>query len=261
MRGKKASLRLMLFLVLTLVLAISTIFMFLTNFGKSEPKIYTPLVYNDVYYQENELHFYLNQIAETSFFEIYDEIIKNDYYISELIYNPDNYVNFENLNINLNNLLEKNFREKFEEKFKNIDFEKKHLNKLKNKIISGNYSLIFNDEVLAVSLINLNLENSMEGIEIFYKPEINIKINLTRKKLHSFQEIYEFKEKCVSISNLTEKKDCYEDYIYNLENFNIGVIKEVDFSDKEYLLIKFTTKNDFLINGEFKHMVFSFIPK
>jgi hypothetical protein len=259
MIGKKGDLRLMLFLILTLAIAISTIFLFLTNWEKSVIKVYSSDISEEIYYYERETFFYLEQLAYLSLFKTYQELFEEDYYIVKPIYNSDNYVSFGNFNPNLNNIKKRIFKNNFEKNFNEIDFEKEYLNNLKKQINLENYSIYIEEDFFIINFKNITFNQSLDNVDILYNPEINISVNLD--ELKNFKDIYEFKEKCIDIFNLENRKNCYENNKIILDDFYLNVSSKIDDFDEEYILIELETKNNFLINNKLKKISFSFIPE
>ena len=266
--NKRATLQATLFVIFTLVLVISVIFIFVSSYSKSNSKINSFDVYDKLYSEETNIKYFLKQIAEVSLIEAYKEVVDKGEYIAEpvKIDKSGNYF-FERLNSNLNKIIEKEFNKTFRKNINLMEFNDKdenYMNNLKEVVNSGDYRVLFKDNKIFVFIDNLTLENSEKGVDVLYKPLINASADLSNLGLNNFNEIYNFKEKCAFKENFEDKKNCYLKNSDSLGEFNVSVDVLSDNPDIQRILVSLESKKDFLIisnnRGNFKKIYIKFIP-
>ena len=201
------------------------------------------------YIKENNIKNYLSLALEEAIVESYLEINNSQEYVTDpVITNSQGEIEFNNLASDLDS----NFLEKVKEKFE-ISFLKYHF---EEEVGKDNFEITFEDGVFNVVLDEIILKESFEDISWAYTFSPQAFSSLNKLGLEDFEAIYNAKEDCKNQENV---QDCMSNL---LSNFNIVVEnKENLFSDKEYRLVKVSSKRNFLINNNFEKIKFEFVLK
>lgn len=268
------------FLVLTLIGI--TLFSFVQSVNYSNSMILGIDFIDSVYIQEQRAIFNLNQFAEIAFLKTYNDFLENGKYIKEpsfFNYNEKNIPVFSSLELDEN--FKKEFKENLETEFRDEIFEDEVLNKLKSVFGTENFEVSGNTEKLSINKegfvftaetgnenrgiksdselvsekdIPVNLDFSKFEAQVSYASNLLIEIDVNKLGLDSFEELYEFKESCSAIGELNSKIECYNLHKSEISNFNINIIKY-----NEKVVFEFESKKEFLIDGAYKKIKFSFV--
>lgn len=256
MKNKRADISIVLLVILTLVLTISSLFIFVNSSSAVEAEIYNVKFIDQFYLRQNLAEFYVSESMKKALVQTYNEFVSDSkgiyYYLNNPKETPQNSGNFEfnELHDKLNENFKSKLRENFQIEFKKYNFNEgyveEYLRELNSLVEQGSFDVSANKEILKITVNDFMIKDSFEKIKIEYSPEIKLEFNLTKLGLHDFDKVYEIKEKCKTDENL---KNCFES---GLINFNVGV--------NENNLVTLKSKKDFLIDNDFKKIVFSFIP-
>lgn len=259
--GKKGALPIYVFVILTLIVCVSTLFVFLTNPPQVEATFRSLDSFDEVYSQESVVNFYLEEVFEESFVKTYRDFVLNGDYLGNVRITESSkgevyYISGINNNIknDFGNTLEDNFKKNFLKK----DFEKDYLNDLQREIEKDNFEIFFNENSVEVVIDSFVLKSNKNEISVNYTPELKKEINLTRFGLESFQEIIDFGNACSEFNNITEKKSCYDNKKSYFENFEFDY-KEESLSNEKELILELKSKKEFYFEEDFDKMRFSFV--
>ena len=253
-KNKKVDISILLLVVLVLLLTSATLFSFIMSSGKTEVKISNAKFIENFYSRQDLAEFYLSQAGEIAMVKTYKEFVEEDDYISNPIYNFKEEVEFRELHSKLSENFHDKFIENFKTEFKSYGFEEDYLKNLKEIIQDGNFDVVVDVGILILAVNGWEMKASLNDINITYTPGISLKFDLEKVGLHSFEKIYEIKERCKGDKNI---EDCFSDLI----NFNVSVVEKEKTSGERYFFVTCATKKDFLIGGEFDMIRFSFVPK
>jgi len=253
-KNKKGDITILLLVVLVLLLTSATLFSFIISSGKTEVKISNARFIENFYSRQDLAEFYLSQAGEIAIVKTYNEFVEEDDYINNPIYNFREEVEFRELHSKLNENFHNKFAENFKTEFKKYDFEDDYLKNLKETIGDGDFDVIVSEGVLTLVVNSWEMKSFIDDINITYVPRISLKFDLKKIGLHSFEDIYEIKERCKGDENI---EDCFSDLI----NFEVSVLEKEKSSGEKYFFVTCATKKDFLIGDEFKVMRFSFVLK
>ncbi len=248
-KNKKGDMTVLLFVVLVLVMSSATLFSFINSSGKVEAQISDARFIENLYSDRDLAEFYLIGASEITIVKIYDGFVESDSYVGNPNYNSEHQVRFGVLNPGLNKEFRDNFIEEFKTEFSRYDFEEDYLKNLKEIIAVGSFDVVFDGEVLTMSINNWELNDFLNNINVTYSPRIYLKFDMMKMGLHGFEEIYDVKESCKGDENV---KSCFEELV----NFEVEVAEK-----GEDIFVEFTSKKDFLIGGEFRNINFGFVLK
>lgn len=251
-KNRRGDIAILLLVILVLLVASATLFSFVISSGKVEAKISSAQFIKDFYSRQNLIEFYLNQAGENSIRKTYNEFVENGDYINNLIISGGEF-EFEEIHNKLSENFRDRFIENFKEEFKNYNFEEAYLKNLKQIILEKNFDVVADKNIVMMKINNLEMNDSIEGVNINYIPKISLELNLKKIGLHSFEDIYEIKERCKDVEMV---KECYEDLI----NFNVNVEEKEKSNGEKYFLVTLTSKKQFLIDEKFENIDFSFVP-
>ncbi len=251
-KNRRGDITILLLVILVLLVASATLFSFVTSSGKVEAKISDAKFVENIYYKENLVEFYINQAGEKSISKTYRIFSENGDYINNPIISGGE-IEFGKIHNKLNENFYIKFNQNFKEEFENYNFEEDYLKNLKEVILDGNFDVIVNEENLVIKINNLEINNSVKNINITYIPEISLGFDFQKIGLHSFEKIYEVKEGC---KNVEEVENCYNKLI----NFESNVIEKEKSNGGKYFFVTLTSKKQFLIDGKFTNINFSFVP-
>ena len=225
-----------IFVIMTILLVVATLFSFLTSTSKVEAEVYDVVFLDTAYSQEKEMNYLLLQELENAVIESYDEILLNKEYIGGGIVktNSEGYVEFRDIESNLDSLFK---------------------NKIKNKLHYNSFEVEKKENIFLVSIAGEKIIKNSSKINISYKPILSSEINLNSLGLNSFKEIYEFKEKCIYESSIKEIKNCYNSNRNLISYFDLEIPEKTN-----YIVMTLTSKKEFLINNQLQKISFSFVP-
>jgi len=255
-KSRRADISIVLLVILTLVLVISSLFIFVNSSSAVEAEIYDVKFIDQFYLRQNLAEFYVSESVKKAFIKTYLGFVSDSksiyYYLNNPKETPQNSGNFEfaNLHSKLNENFENKFRENFQTEFKKYNFNEgyveEYLRELNNFVEQGSFNVSLSKGILKMTINDFMIKDAFEKIKIEYFSGISAEFNLTKLGLHDFDKVYEIKEKCKADENL---KNCFE---IGLTNFNVEV--------NENNLVTLKSKKDFLIDNDFKKIEFSFIP-
>jgi hypothetical protein len=258
--NKRGDVAIVLLVLLVLMVSLATLFSFTINSQKVEAKILDVRVIDSVYINEDLAEFYINQAGKKAAIKTFRDFVDDP---NKEVYDLYDYINnrvtvgvdveFKDLHVNLNKSLKQRFSQNFKEEFENYEFSESYLNNLKEIVSKDDFNVLVNKGVFQISMNSLEISDSFDKIEIKYKPKIRLEFNLENIDLHSFERIYEIKEKCKLEKEI---KKCFEE---NLKNFIVDI--EIKGEDNKYSLVTLTSKKEFLFGENFESVKFSFIPK
>ncbi len=252
MQNKRGDVAILLLVVLVLLVTMTTIFTLVTSSEKVEIKISNTRFIENFYLKQDLAEFYIGQAGEKAIVKTYKEFVEGDDYINNPI-RSEGEVEFGEIHSKLN----ENFRDKFRENFKtefSYDFENNYLKNLRGIIIDDDFEVIVDSGILTIVIDSLEMNIFIKDINITYVPEIFLDFDFKKIGLHSFEEIYEIKEKCKEDENI---EDCYN----NLINFEVSVVEKEKSDEEKYIFATLATKKDFLIGEKFENIEFSFVPR
>lgn len=253
-KNKKGDIAILLLVVLVLLLTSATLFSFIMSSGKTEVKISNAKFIENFYSRQDLAEFYLSQAGEIAMVKTYKEFVEEDDYINNPIYNFKDEVEFKQLHSKLSENFHDRFIENFKTEFNSYDFEEDYLKNLKEIIKDGDFDAVVDEGSLTLAVNDWEMKDSLNDINITYSPGISLKFDLKKAGLHSFEEIYEIKERCKGDENI---EDCFSDLI----NFDVSVVEKEKSDKQKYFFVTCATKKDFLIGEEFDSIRFSFVPK
>ena len=253
-KNKKGDITILLLVILVLLLTSATLFSFITSSGKVEAKISNARFIENFYSRQDLAEFYLSQAGEIAIVRTYREFVEDDNYINNPIYNFKEEVEFREIHSKLNENFHNKFVENFKTEFKKYDFEDDYLKNLKEIIEDEDFDVIVDREILGIVIDSWEMNGSLNDINITYVPGISLKFNLKKVGLHSFEEIYEIKERCKYKEDI---ESCFSDLI----NFEVSVVEKEKSSGEKYFFVTCATKKDFLIGDGFDRIRFSFVLK
>lgn len=253
-KNKKGDIAILLLVVLVLLLTSATLFSFIMSSGKTEVKISNAKFIENFYSRQDLAEFYLSQAGEIAMVKTYKEFVEEDDYINNPIYNFKDEVEFKGLHSKLSENFHDRFVENFKTEFNSYDFEEDYLKNLKEIIKDGDFDAVVDEGSLTLAVNDWEMKDSLNDINITYSPGISLKFDLKKVGLHSFEEIYEIKERCKGDENI---EDCFSDLI----NFDVSVVEKEKSDEQKYFFVTCATKKDFLIGEEFDSIRFSFVPK
>lgn len=251
-RNRKGDVSVLLLVILVLLVASATLFSLVISSGKVKAKISSAQFINNFYVKQELIEFYFNQAGEKTIVKTYDEFSNSGDYINNPIISGGE-IEFKNINNRLDENFKNRYIENFKEEFESYNFEEDYLRDLRQIILDENFDVVVDKEIVTMTINNLEMNSSIEGINVTYIPEISLEFNLKKIGLHSFNEIYNVKEKC---KNAEELEECYSDLIY----FDVIVEEKEKSSSEKYFLVTLTSKKRFLIDRKFENIGFSFVP-
>lgn len=253
-KNKKGDMTILLFVILVLLVTSATTFSFIMSSGKTEAKISNARFIETLYSKQDLAEFYLIQAGEIAIVKTYNSFVEEDNYINNPIYNSKEEVEFKELHSKLSENFHDKFVENFKTGFDSYDFEDDYLKNLKETINDGDFEITVDREALEIVIDSWGMNDSLNDINITYTPEISLKFDLKKIGLHSFEEIYEIKERCKGDENI---ENCFSDLI----NFDVSVVEKEKSDGQKYFFMTCTTKKEFLIEDRFDSIRFSFVLK
>jgi len=249
-KNKRGDMTVVLLVVFVLVISSAALFSFIASSNKVEAKISDARFIENLYSDRDLAEFYLVGASESSIIKIFNETVESDSYIEEPNYNFDGQVRFGVLSSGLNEKFKEDFVEEFKIEFSKYDFEEDHLKSLKEIVAAGSFDVVFDGEVLTVLITSWKFDDALNDIEVtLYSPRIDLKFDMMKMGLHSFEELYEVKENCKGRENI---QGCFEELV----NFEVEVAEK-----GEDVFVDLTSKKDFLISGGFRNINFGFVLK
>ncbi|MEJ2267628.1 MAG: hypothetical protein P8X70_00955 [Nanoarchaeota archaeon] len=239
MKSKKAQIEIILLVILILFLVSTTIFSFITNSSKIETTISNSNLVRNIYSKENSIEFYIVQEGKHAIVKTYDFFVRNNKFADS------NTKEFAELSQNLRDDFILEFRENFRQSFQ--DYSGEDIKNLKDLVLQGNFNVDFEENII-LKIDNLEEKDFSKRMNIGFFPKFNLEFDFSDMGLHSFDEVYEVKEKCKN----SIESECYND----LFNFNVE-IEEKESGN----LVKFESKKEFLIGDEIRKIDFDFIPR
>lgn len=243
--------------VLVIVLVSYTLITLASVRGKHEESIGQSAIIVDIVTQKEKLDFYFSNTAEKAVYSSYFEFLVDGKFVKgKKTYSGLQSEDLENIygfkEIYSKDKLSEKFSSSIKEKFirifkKEYSYNKKEyisefIDNLNEDFLEVKYddgNIIFKTN--SFQLDNLGLQrsdfiNSNLKLYVRYKFKLEEEINLTRKKLNSFEEIYEFKESYLKYLEDTDSEE-------NTENF----LEKVKFSFGKFS--KFTVQNSRVTNN------------
>jgi hypothetical protein len=221
LNNKKGSLWIVVLVFLILFLVGFTLFRFVLSNDIINSKIDDVNFLQGFILAENDAQFILKQLADSSFLYSYEGVVNNGINGKSDVFL---YTSFENT-----------FNSKIKEEFSNYEFEEDYLNQVKNKILSGDYVLSFEDNNMKIILSDLSFSNSTKNIEGLYIFDIEYE----REIYPDFDFIDEVYSECES-DDLSELRGCYNEKMegYDAYSFGDGLgNRRVElYSKKKYLI-------------------------
>lgn len=213
---------------------------------------------DNIYLQEQDANFYLEQAGENAFIKTYSNFVSNgDYlkYDSLIPYNNVNYIGSnEILNIEqINSKFKEQFDNNFIKEFQSYKFDKGYLKELNSLISNKEFTSNFDGEslVLTFKQFKFNFADANKNFKIDYTPDLVLKFKFKKYKLPSFIEINNVKTECLDELNFETPEDCFKS---NLVNFEVSTLNNNGNS-----LIQLKTKSSYLIGNYLKPIIFGFV--
>ena len=144
MKNKSGAMEIVLLVLLVVLVTSASLFIFITSDRKAEAKIYDARFIEGFYQKQELAEFYIKQVGE-------DVIEKNG---------------------------ASNFKENFKTEFGEYNFEEDYLIELKEIISEGRFNVLVEEDVLEITINQLEMKNSFEKIQVEYTPEISVKFDL-----------------------------------------------------------------------------------
>ena len=263
--NRRASLEIVLLVLMTLLVVGVTIFVFTTQKYSFNKKIGNVISADDSYYDLSLIEFYIKQAGENAFYKTYKEVVESREYLDPVITNLQNEVEFRSLNSNLNEEFKTKFNENLKREYAKYNFEDKqtNLNRFKDDYIKNDkFKIEYDGKRLKIMVDDFTLINGPEGedITIKYNPDILLEYDFRELGLNSFNQIYTVKELCVTTSvSLEEMENCFS----LLNNFDVAVeekTKPNSQNGETYDLVTLTSKREFFIDGTLQKIEIKFIP-
>ena len=217
-----------------------------------------PNILDGIYFSEDQYKFYIGESVGRAYLDTYQEYAVNGNYIQNKV-TKDSYFKFETLKPDVNERFNELMKEKFVEEVKKYNIENLNVDEVDINIVEGNVNVqIPNYKINSDSIQN---DEGVSIVKVNYDANINENINLKKYSLHSFEEIYNAKEKCKDIATMSDKKKCYKD---NLKNFNADAVlirkdangNEITAFDENtvvanaYSKVVLTSKNKYILKGK-----------
>ncbi len=251
-KNKTGSMHVTLMVFMVATLAIASIFIFATSESNFEGKISDARVVGFTSNVYDLGQFYINQAGEKAFVDSYTELIKDNSFMANPKKNSNGDVEFGSLNPNLDDDMLKRISPRFKENFNSYEFTNEFMIKIKNSINDGKFRIAEENRRFKIVVSNLEFNFSSSSINVIYFPEISSSLDTNKIGLNSFEEIYAAKEKC---KNDEKVKECFEK---DLKSFNVYAEQKTE-DGKKYYLVTLTSKQEFLIDGEFKSIGLRFV--
>lgn len=249
-KNKRGDIAVVVLVILALISTSAALFSFVTSSGGVEMKISDFKFIDSSYQKQNLAEFYIYQAGEDAIIKTYKEFADDSVPEYDYIKNRQkegNNAKFGEIWDNLDERFSNRFKENFKTEFENYEFEEGYLKGLKELISKESFTVLFDGETLKVDIDDWQISNSLDNIGVVYFPEISSEFNLRKIGLHSFEKIYEVKEKCLDEGIA---KSCFDNYLGNFES-SIGSSN----------LVSLTSKKEFLAENTFEKISFSFIPE
>ena len=209
----------------------------------------------------------LNFAAQKAAVKTFDEFSKGDNY--DYIYARKSTGEFFKLHEKLKENFANRFKENFLEIFssqtssdKSIANEYEMIKKQK-----GNLDVSFDNDNISIKFNYVYAPDTVESINVQDSARIELKIPLNKIGLNGFDEIYLTKEKCKSLGDVTQIRDCFEKYLINFDaevlpaKENAGKFGFTPIDSSTLNIVKLTSKSDFsFIDGD-KNIELDFIPR
>jgi len=144
LKNKSGAMEIVLLVLLVVLVTSASLFIFITSDRKAEAKIYDARFIEGFYQKQELAEFYIKQVGE-------DVIEKNG---------------------------ASNFKENFKTEFGEYNFEEDYLIELKEIISEGRFNVLVEEDVLEITINQLEMKNSFEKIQVEYTPEISVKFDL-----------------------------------------------------------------------------------
>lgn len=256
-KSKKGSIWIVLLVFLDLFIVSASLYIFITSSWVAREKIYDASIIDKLSEKENLAEFYIREAGKKAVVESYKDIANNQEYIGgavTLINNID--PEFGLLNENLNENFRASFIENFKKEFSAYEFDEQYLKDLRDVVLSEDFQVYFDGEIINVVFLNLQFKGSVEDINVNYNPSISIAISLTKIGLESFNDIYQTKEECKSKENMQE---CFNS---NLRNFYSEFQSKEKPNSEGYSLATLISKKEFFLDSDksYEKIQFSFVP-
>lgn len=266
-KNKKGALSIFILVALTLVVCGFSLFIFLANPPKVQAVLQGIGNFDELYSSELELNFYLQEIAELSLAQTYNEFIENGNYLSNLRISQAKDLEGIYYIGGISNNFEKDFKEAFKNNFKEnflkINFHRDdsdYIKELQKQIEKENFEVLFDKSSIIVLIKSFNFSYEDNKMQINYTSDLRNEIIFKRFGLEGFEKIVDFGNICFEYSNISQKIDCYEENKDYFDNFYFYIERVILSEGEEEIFLRFQTKRDFFIDKEFKKIKFKFIP-
>ena len=255
--NKKGDVAITVLVLLVLVVTGAALLTFLNSSQDIEAKILESDVVDIVNTREASSRLYLKQIGEEAYVMTYLNFVEDGRYLKDRTKKSlegNSYLQIGELSGSneLNEEFIRIFRKNLVNRFRVHNFEDNPeiLKNLFNKINLDEFEVSGSSEKLEVKISDFSVEREFkeENLKVTYSNPFSVELSFAKERLIGFEEILEFKQSCVGDSRI----GCYDGK--DLDNFNVEaseILGEV--------LIKMTSKNEYLIEKEFKKIEFSFI--
>ena len=249
-KGGELAVTILVFLVL--ITCLSTLYLFLISKEKNKEEISRSFFARGVYFNAEVGEKYLRDYFNTAFIEAYYDKLFFNTYLAAVVANPQGEVIFGyGLKPDINNRFKMDFIMKFKKQTE-VRYNFDYLNEIKEIIQEEKFDVDFDGKELKVGVREWEVGLKNDNLLIIHKPYINLSISFSEKGLASFNEILELHDKCKN-SNAEEEKKCFENT--GLKGFDVKVETKTG-----YNLVKFTSKEEFLINNKQDRINFGFVP-
>lgn len=254
-KNKKASLQVVVFVILSFLVVFSSLFVFYNSSKNKIDEMSEIGLMNNLLVEKNLFETYARDILSKALYTSYNEFSTQGKYIENPSFDSNLNIIFQDVNENLKQdfsvFFEKNMLDLFNKNFSNY-----YLRKLSESVKSGNYDFYFDGENVFFNFSRISLEENSDKIKIIYTPLITSRIGFLDLGLDNFEKIYLIKENCTNFDSRIESEICFNE---KLKNFNVSISEIKISDDKVSFFVFLETKKYFLINNQKQKIFFDFI--
>lgn len=259
--NRKGTVEITLLVVMILILAIATIFIFGTSeaitSGKMDLGAFGRLKDAELVAESN-----VKFISEDIIINRYDDFAKNNKYLIEKRRDDKFTGEFSSLHSRVNENFWNDFDTSFFDIFDKHNFSSTYKDTHGLTVLKKKLKFKFNEENMTADIVGFSFIEDGEILSLKYRTNLSVDIKFSRLGLHSFKEIYEAKEKC-DVKNVSNEyyETCYEK---ELPFFDVEVKsdKNLKYSLEDGdILVKLSTKRKYYLDGEIRAIDFEFVPK
>ncbi|MFH1592157.1 MAG: hypothetical protein ABIB47_02195 [Candidatus Woesearchaeota archaeon] len=163
MKNKRGDITVTLLIILVFVLAVSSLFIFITSSRNVEARIFDARAVSTLFYAREDFgNFYLQQAGEEAIRDTYQDLADEEGW-------SDSDFEF-------------NFKQDLKAGFGKYGFEEGYLKDLNQKIQTGDFKAIKSGDTLTLEIRGLEMQGGYGEISMKYNPRVSMKFDLTNFK-------------------------------------------------------------------------------